>query len=70
MSLLTFDQAGAYGHADHIAICQFTTAATAAAADAVYLPGQGTPHAISKLYYFCWSEPEWAAYQAASRSSR
>ena len=63
--VLTFDQAGAYGHADHIAICQFTTAAAVAAADAGYLPGQGAPHAISKLYYFCWSAPEWAAYQAA-----
>ena len=64
--VLTFDQAGAYGHADHIAICQFTTAAAvAAAADAEYLPGHGEPHAISKLYYFCWSEPEWAAYQTA-----
>ena len=41
--VLTFDQAGAYGHADHIAICQFTTAAAVAAADAGYLPGQGTP---------------------------
>ena len=63
--VLTFDQAGAYGHADHIAICQFTTAAAVAAADPEYLPGHGEPHAISKLYYFCWSEPEWAAYQTA-----
>jgi LmbE family N-acetylglucosaminyl deacetylase len=63
--VLTFDQAGAYGHADHIAICQFATAATVAAADAEYLPEHGTPHAVSKLYYFCWAEPQWAAYQAA-----
>jgi LmbE family N-acetylglucosaminyl deacetylase len=63
--VLTFDQAGAYGHADHIAICQLTTAAVIAAADAGYLLDLGTPHAVSKLYYFCWSEPEWAAYQAA-----
>jgi LmbE family N-acetylglucosaminyl deacetylase len=77
--VLTFDQAGAYGHADHIAICQLTTAAVVAAADASYLSdpamppaGAGTPpavsdtpHAVSKLYYICWSEPEWAAYQAA-----
>jgi len=63
--VLTFDQAGAYGHADHIAICQLTTAAVISAADAGYQPGVGTPHATSKLYYFCWSEPEWAAYQAA-----
>ncbi len=63
--VLTFDQAGAYGHTDHIAICQFTTAAAVAAADAQYRPGQGVPHAISKLYYSCWTEPEWAALEAA-----
>ena len=58
--VFTFDQVGAYGHADHVAICQFTTTATVAAADPTYLPDHGAPHAISKLYYFCWSEPEWA----------
>lgn len=63
--VLTFDQAGAYGHSDHIAICQFTTAATVAAANPEYLPGQGAPHAVSKLYYFCWDGPQWTAYQAA-----
>ena len=58
--VLTFDPVGAYGHADHVAICQFSTATTVAAADPAYLPDHGAPHAISKLYYFCWSEPEWA----------
>ena len=63
--VLTFDQAGSYGHPDHIAICQFTTAAAVAAADADYRPDQGAPHAVSKLYYSCWSAPEWAALEAA-----
>jgi hypothetical protein len=31
--VITFDPNGAYGHPDHIAICQFTTAAVLAAAD-------------------------------------
>lgn len=62
----TFDQSGGYGHADHIAICQFTTAAIVAAADAGYRAEDGTkPHAVSKLYYMAWTESTWAAYQAA-----
>jgi LmbE family N-acetylglucosaminyl deacetylase len=48
--VVTFDPFGSYGHPDHIAICQFTTAACVAAADASY--GQGAPHRVSKLYYF------------------
>jgi LmbE family N-acetylglucosaminyl deacetylase len=35
--VITFDPFGAYGHPDHIAICQFTTAAVLAAADASYV---------------------------------
>src|SRR5439155_10452466 len=31
--VVTFAPDGAYGHPDHVAICQFTTAATVAAAD-------------------------------------
>jgi LmbE family N-acetylglucosaminyl deacetylase len=63
--VMTFDQAGAYGHADHIAICQFASAVVAAAASADYDPGAEAPHAVSKLYYMAWSEAEWAAYEAA-----
>jgi LmbE family N-acetylglucosaminyl deacetylase len=53
--VITFGPDGAYGHPDHIAISQFTTAAVVAAADP----------AISKLYYIAWPESTWDAYQSA-----
>ena len=50
--VLTFGPAtGAYGHTDHIAICQFTTAACVAAANPRYsVTGNLPPHAVAKLY--------------------
>jgi LmbE family N-acetylglucosaminyl deacetylase len=65
--VLTFAPDGAYGHTDHIAISQLTTAAIVASADASYRAGRdlGPPHAVSKLYYLAWGERAWAAYQAA-----
>ncbi len=65
--VVTFGPDGAYGHPDHIAISQFTTAAVVAAADAVFRsdPGAERPHAVSKLYYIAWPESTWAAYRAA-----
>ena len=67
--VVTFGPDGAYGHPDHIAVCQFTTAATVAAADAGCVldaaAAELPPHAVSKLYYIAWSESTWAAYQAA-----
>jgi LmbE family N-acetylglucosaminyl deacetylase len=57
--VVTFGAEGAYGHPDHIAICQFTTAAVVAAADS---------HAVSKLYYLEWPESTWAAYQEAFKA--
>jgi LmbE family N-acetylglucosaminyl deacetylase len=48
--VVTFDPNGAYGHPDHIAICQFTTAALVAAADAAY-PTPGPAYRVAKLYY-------------------
>jgi LmbE family N-acetylglucosaminyl deacetylase len=53
--IITFGPDGAYGHPDHIAISQLTTAAIVAAADP----------AISKLYYIAWPASTWAAYQSA-----
>jgi len=53
--IITFGPDGAYGHPDHIAISQLTTAAVVAAADP----------AISKLYYIAWPESTWAVYQIA-----
>jgi LmbE family N-acetylglucosaminyl deacetylase len=63
--VLTFGPAGAYGHPDHIAICQFTTAACVAAADASYTAaGDLPPHAVSKLYYMAVSHALADAYLA------
>jgi LmbE family N-acetylglucosaminyl deacetylase len=58
--VLTFGPDGAYGHPDHIAISQLTTAAIVRAAEAI-----GEPHRVSKLYFIAWGPKKWAAYQAA-----
>lgn len=67
--VVTFGPDGAYGHPDHIAIAQFTTAAIVAAADGAFAPAASDtgaqPHRVSKLYYLAWSESTWQAYQAA-----
>jgi LmbE family N-acetylglucosaminyl deacetylase len=55
--VLTFAPDGAYGHPDHVAISQFTTAAVVCAAE--------RGHRVSKLYYLAWRTEKWAAYQAA-----
>jgi LmbE family N-acetylglucosaminyl deacetylase len=69
--VVTFGPDGAYGHPDHIAISQFTTAAIVAAGDPAFaFDGAGAavpPHSVSKLYYIAWPESTWAAYQAAFR---
>jgi LmbE family N-acetylglucosaminyl deacetylase len=63
--IVTFDPNGAYGHPDHIAICQFTTAAVIAAADPHHADTYEQPHRVSKLYYMVETEEDSAAYQAA-----
>lgn len=55
--VLTFAPDGAYGHPDHVAISQLTTASVALAA--------ARGHTVSKLYYMAWSRSKWDAYQAA-----
>ena len=58
--VVTFGPEGAYGHPDHIAICQFTLAALVAAADPAWRPGPGSaPHRVSKLYYMADTETAW-----------
>jgi len=69
--VVTFGPDGAYGHPDHIAISQFTSAAIVAAATPAH-GGEGAgpvgpPHAVSKLYYLAWPASTWASYQAAFR---
>jgi LmbE family N-acetylglucosaminyl deacetylase len=64
--VLTFDPSGAYGHPDHIAICQFTTAAIVAAADHDYVvpPANDWPaHTVSKLYYYAPSSDLLVRYE-------
>ena len=68
--VVTFGPDGAYGHPDHVAISQFTTAAVVAASDPAFrFDGAqiGSTHAVSKLYYIAWPESTWNAYQAAFR---
>src|SRR5262245_549209 len=60
--IITFDPNGAYGHPDHIAICQFTTAAVLAAADPKH--SNSSPHSISKLYYMAWPNGKMAPYES------
>jgi LmbE family N-acetylglucosaminyl deacetylase len=70
--VLTFAADGSYGHPDHIAISQFATAATVAAADARFdaggLRAVASAHRVSKLYYIAWPQPIWLAYQEAFRA--
>ncbi len=50
--VVTFGPEGAYGHPDHIAISQFTSAAIVAAADPYYPgPALSEAHRVAKLYY-------------------
>jgi LmbE family N-acetylglucosaminyl deacetylase len=67
--VITFGPDGAYGHPDHIAISQLTTAAIVCAADPSFeaQPAGGEPHRVSKLYFIAWSQNKWTAYQAALR---
>jgi LmbE family N-acetylglucosaminyl deacetylase len=65
--VLTFGPDGAYGHPDHIAVSQLTTAGIVAAADPAFDRGDSAlaPHAVSKLYYLAWPASAWAAYESA-----
>jgi LmbE family N-acetylglucosaminyl deacetylase len=65
--VLTFGPDGAYGHPDHIAISQLTTAAIPVAAGPA---GADGPHQVSKLYYIAWTKGKWDAYQAALKTLR
>jgi LmbE family N-acetylglucosaminyl deacetylase len=63
--VLTFGPDGAYGHPDHIAISQLTTAAAVAAANAAFMPDDAAPHSVSKLYYIAWPQSAWTGYERA-----
>ncbi len=64
--VVTFDPYGAYGHPDHIAVSQFTTAAVVAAADPTFrVAGLALPHRVKKLYYRGFAAGEERAYETA-----
>jgi LmbE family N-acetylglucosaminyl deacetylase len=71
--IVTFGPDGGYGHPDHIAISQFTTAAALCAADSDYSLDDGPPmispppHRVPKLHHLAWRKNKWQAYQAAFR---
>ena len=55
--VVTFPPDGNYGHPDHIAISQFTSAAIVCAADSNYQDVEKLPaHRVSKLYYMVDAE--------------
>lgn len=55
--VVTFPPDGNYGHPDHIAVGQFTTAAIVCAADAGYPDSENfAPYRVSKLYYMVDSQ--------------
>jgi LmbE family N-acetylglucosaminyl deacetylase len=58
--VITFGSEGAYGHPDHIAVSQLTTAAIVRASDHEF--------SVAKLYHIAWSARTWAAYQAALKT--
>lgn len=61
--VVTFGPDGSYGHPDHIAISQLTTAAVACAPDAAYAAaGRQPPHRVSKLYYMVETKDALALY--------
>jgi LmbE family N-acetylglucosaminyl deacetylase len=64
--VVTFGPDGAYGHPDHVAISQFTTAAIVAAASP-FMAIDGAPHQVSKLYYMAWPASTWMAMETALR---
>jgi LmbE family N-acetylglucosaminyl deacetylase len=68
--IVTFGPEGAYGHPDHIAISQLTTAAAVRAASVSDSSTTSPPHRVSKLYYMESTEEKWIAYQAGIKQLR
>lgn len=65
--VITFGPDGAYGHPDHIAISQFTTAAMVCAADSAYMDAENLPaHRVSKLYYLTDTRALWEYFEAVA----
>ncbi|HET8841859.1 MAG TPA: PIG-L family deacetylase, partial [Ktedonobacteraceae bacterium] len=64
--VITFGPDGCYGHPDHIAISQFTTAAIVEAASQASSYSQDqAPHRVAKLYYMAPGKDLLQIYQSA-----
>jgi len=63
--ILTFGPDGLYGHPDHIAISQLTSAAVVAAAETRGEGSSRPAHSVSKVYQLAWSAGTWDRYQSA-----
>ena len=62
--VVTWDETGGYGHPDHIAVHQHTTAAFHAAGDASRFTTSGEPHQAKALFYAMIPIENWEAMQA------
>ncbi|HMQ31486.1 MAG TPA: PIG-L family deacetylase [Chloroflexaceae bacterium] len=63
--VITMDPLGFYGDPDHVAICQYATAAAIAAADGAYATDPpGAPHRTARLYYLAPDEAVLATWRA------
>lgn len=63
--VITFGPDGSYGHPDHIAISQLTSAAIIAAADCDFIDTDHLPsHRTSKLYYMMDTRELWETVEA------
>jgi LmbE family N-acetylglucosaminyl deacetylase len=62
--VLTFPHDGIYGHPDHIAVCQFATAAVLAASQAG-ADGKEPSHVVRKLYYRAHEAEHLKRYEVA-----
>ena len=51
--VITFGPEGGYGHPDHIAICQFTTAALVGSGDSSFTDPSGQPHIPFPSFIIC-----------------
>lgn len=65
--VVTIPPDGYYGHPDHIAISQFTSAALVCAADAAYADPVGqAPHRVAKFYFSVDTAPVVALFEAVA----
>lgn len=68
--VVTFGPDGAYGHPDHVAISQLTSAAVLRAADGLDAPVVGAPFTVPKLYHLVQTRAAVDAYVDAFGGGR